>query len=731
MEDLSAYIKRGFIRLHQNALEKDYKQKTIKDRREDYTNIRKKTRDTLMLQKRNIDLNNFTPICTPELEKKEKVENLATVPEKSMVVHGSKRLDMLKKWKINKEKKKLEEKKKVKPLFKVFHVPVVIGLPDLENVNKEIKGKPIKKQEKFRSRFAPENHKFTAPKNILPIHMRNTTVNNTKLNYKMNSPSVKSSNKTSKVHLVEPGKNIDITARTKNNTKNCRLNKLNVKIDKSPEKIVSQWKRPESMKKVNNLKEKPSVKNATVNKTPENKKHPRGEVMWNNVKIIESNNEVFTDKIKMYTPRKKYRKTPMRKPLKTNSGSDNSSSEDSVTVGTKKMDASISYDTIPSRRSMRSSCGATPRQKSNRISLSSDKVIGPSHSKSKKTPEFKRRTANIPNAKQNKQITCGSAKTPSHINDKGLRKDARILRLSISLEELVVPTKKTPVKTKLPRRKSSIPTPRTKNLLQESSGVDNLIRKMTASPSFDGIENSGSFRKHGELKSTHSGSTSDDDNFISSRMLKPSLSYKNSPVKKLQHDSLNLDADQENNNDSTKEPKRLDASEKVIFYSDDEITLKTPIKNHAASKMKQFLSKSVEKIASKVMSTSTPLQKTQNEEPPVYISPFVTISRGKESARKEFQLRISRGGTIPNTPEFSKNLIKNTSPTAGAGYFSKKLNDETEKIQGLCLMWTTFREQIPEGVQDMVDAAIGQSTLLISKKFQQFKNLIRLCEEGR
>lgn len=54
------------------------------------------------------------------------------------------RLEMLIKWKAEKAKHKEMQKKLSKPIFKVSHVHAEIGLPNLETINKEIKGKRFK-----------------------------------------------------------------------------------------------------------------------------------------------------------------------------------------------------------------------------------------------------------------------------------------------------------------------------------------------------------------------------------------------------------------------------------------------------------------------------------------------------------------------------------------------------------------------------------------------------------
>ncbi|GJQ71404.1 hypothetical protein Trydic_g11131 [Trypoxylus dichotomus] len=123
--------------------------------------------------------------------------------------------------------------------------------------------------------------------------------------------------------------------------------------------------------------------------------------------------------------------------------------------------------------------------------------------------------------------------------------------------------------------------------------------------------------------------------------------------------------------------------------------------------------------------SNTPASKRN---PIVYISPFVTISRGKDSARKEFHSRKSRGGTCDSSPD----VETSTGPRAGAAYFHRLLNREISRIQGLCDEWNLYKEEQkpPEEACDLINVAIGQSQLLLNKKFKQFKKLIYSCESG-
>lgn len=109
-----------------------------------------------------------------------------------------------------------------------------------------------------------------------------------------------------------------------------------------------------------------------------------------------------------------------------------------------------------------------------------------------------------------------------------------------------------------------------------------------------------------------------------------------------------------------------------------------------------------------------------------YISPFVTVSRGKRSARKEYAERMSSGGVI-NSPA----LQQKTNLQTAAEYFTLLLDKETNKINKNCEFWNNFKNnnKLPEEAIDMIDVATGQGTLLKNKKMQSFRNLIQYSLE--
>ncbi|XP_039956595.1 guanylate kinase-associated protein mars [Bactrocera tryoni] len=148
---------------------------------------------------------------------------------------------------------------------------------------------------------------------------------------------------------------------------------------------------------------------------------------------------------------------------------------------------------------------------------------------------------------------------------------------------------------------------------------------------------------------------------------------------------------------------------------------------------------------------------TEPERPVNYISSFVSVSRGKVSARKEREKRDSiylpngddtlLSTTLTKTEEANKPETPCKSSVAtpvsvearrileAVRYFRLQLQNEIERLHTLCDEWDEYKSQnLPllqkTGGEDMINVTIGQTKLLTSKKFQQFKGLIDRCESG-
>lgn len=78
---------------------------------------------------------------------------------------------------------------------------------------------------------------------------------------------------------------------------------------------------------------------------------------------------------------------------------------------------------------------------------------------------------------------------------------------------------------------------------------------------------------------------------------------------------------------------------------------------------------------------------------PIYISPYVTISRGKDSARKEYHKRISLNETPLNSENngVEKIIAAYATPKAGATYFTHVLNENIKQLEDKCKEWETYK----------------------------------------
>nr|XP_032293213.1 guanylate kinase-associated protein mars isoform X2 [Drosophila virilis] len=118
----------------------------------------------------------------------------------------------------------------------------------------------------------------------------------------------------------------------------------------------------------------------------------------------------------------------------------------------------------------------------------------------------------------------------------------------------------------------------------------------------------------------------------------------------------------------------------------------------------------------------------------IYLSPFVTVSRGKESTRMQ---RDNSNNTLIQSPSEKKpeTPVALRSTLSSVQYFRMQLDNEIRRLHSICAEWDSYNNQnearlLENGAKDMIDAAIGQTKLLTSKKLMQFKSLIDRCEAG-
>ncbi|KAJ9595727.1 hypothetical protein L9F63_013090 [Diploptera punctata] len=112
-------------------------------------------------------------------------------------------------------------------------------------------------------------------------------------------------------------------------------------------------------------------------------------------------------------------------------------------------------------------------------------------------------------------------------------------------------------------------------------------------------------------------------------------------------------------------------------------------------------------------------------------SPNVTKERGSSRKRKSSRrLRVIEEETdvLPYVSRMEEERKIN-----GIIHFRSVLKSETERLESLCTSWEEISNTTPDLPQDAngtINAAIGQTKLLISKKFCKFRGLIDKCESG-
>ncbi|XP_036149959.1 disks large-associated protein 5 isoform X1 [Monomorium pharaonis] len=121
----------------------------------------------------------------------------------------------------------------------------------------------------------------------------------------------------------------------------------------------------------------------------------------------------------------------------------------------------------------------------------------------------------------------------------------------------------------------------------------------------------------------------------------------------------------------------------------------------------------------------------------IIFSPYLTRSRGKRNSRKEGQQRLGigrRSEEIPTKDTVMQNLnICVEEEERTAQYFKFLVNKETDRLKELCKQWLDIRSEkdVPEDAVYEIQQAVGQTNLLINKKFERFRGLVQDCETGK
>lgn len=195
-DDISQFLKSGlsFQDLYKltrtNTFGKALPSERTAKRAENLNKRRKEIRNTILLKNRGID--------TKEMNRS---MSAATSKKSEQQIRMEERLEKLRQWKDMKTKKKLEQQAQQKPLFKVYHVTSKVGLPNLENVNKTIKGKLFSLEKTKSFRIANSKSETTVQKKNVNVLSKNKTKQGIKPETKLEE--IKSTKKTNE-QLTKP-----------------------------------------------------------------------------------------------------------------------------------------------------------------------------------------------------------------------------------------------------------------------------------------------------------------------------------------------------------------------------------------------------------------------------------------------------------------------------------------------------------------------------------------------
>ncbi|XP_075978975.1 uncharacterized protein LOC142978419 isoform X2 [Anticarsia gemmatalis] len=129
-------------------------------------------------------------------------------------------------------------------------------------------------------------------------------------------------------------------------------------------------------------------------------------------------------------------------------------------------------------------------------------------------------------------------------------------------------------------------------------------------------------------------------------------------------------------------------------------------------------SSSEERLRSPKTLDTVPMTPEQMVEEAKKISPCVTMSRGKDNARKEMKKKLDEGL-----------LDEDASDMDSVDHFRQQLASEIKRMTEMCDTWDKISEQtvLPESVQEAVLSAVGLARLLMSQKLAQFASLVERC----
>ncbi|BFG06058.1 guanylate kinase-associated protein mars [Drosophila madeirensis] len=135
-----------------------------------------------------------------------------------------------------------------------------------------------------------------------------------------------------------------------------------------------------------------------------------------------------------------------------------------------------------------------------------------------------------------------------------------------------------------------------------------------------------------------------------------------------------------------------------------------------------------EDVTLKPAEETTPTRRVSDGKPN-YLSPYVSVSRGKVNSRCEREKRNSMYLPGEETPVAIRRALESVL------YFRLQLKTEIERLRAICSEWEGYSNEneahlLETGGMDMINVAIGQTNLLATKKMLQFSGLIDRCEAG-
>lgn len=123
---------------------------------------------------------------------------------------------------------------------------------------------------------------------------------------------------------------------------------------------------------------------------------------------------------------------------------------------------------------------------------------------------------------------------------------------------------------------------------------------------------------------------------------------------------------------------------------------------------------------------------------PAMFSPYITTLRGKDSARRERRSKMGMERTTPETIPTKETIMQSLNISVEeeertAQYFKFLLQREINRLNEMCSKWEKIKSE-PDVNEDglyLINQAVGQTNLLVRKKFERFRGLVLDCESGK